>query len=191
MVKDSKKKVKDKAESLQQQAEEYLDGWKRCKADFENYKKQQQEWAASFRIYAAQDVLEEIIPVIDNFELAVDHIPQTPANESWLEGISHIKKQLEHILESHNVTAIDVQPGQVFDPNIHECAEGQTSEECLSDGSKPGASKIAKVVRKGYKIGEKLLRPARVVLATTENRNDLQANRNDLQANRNDLQANK
>jgi len=166
MTKDSKKKVEDKGQTdiLRKQAEEYLDGWKRCKADFENYKKQQQDWAAHFRLYAAQEVLEDIIPVVDNFELAVNHIPQTPANQPWLDGVSHIKKQLEDVLAGRNVTAIETQAGDAFDPNIHECVVEPGREECRTNNGTPQELLVKKVVRKGYKIGEKLLRPTQVTL---------------------------
>jgi molecular chaperone GrpE len=162
MIKDIKKKKP--VENLRKQAEEYLEGWKRCKADFENYKKQQQDWAAGFRLYATQEILEEIIPVIDNFELAVNHIPQTPENKNWLEGITHIKKQLEDILAAHAVTAITARPGDVFDPNIHECVQRPAEEECAATNNESFIFQVAEVIRPGYKIGDKLLRPAQVTL---------------------------
>jgi molecular chaperone GrpE len=165
MAKDSKKKLEqDQINNLQKQADDYLEGWKRCKADFENYKKQQQDWAVDFRLYAAKEVLEEIIPVIDNFELAVEHIPQTSENKSWLEGIAHIKKQLEDILVGHNITVLETQPEDAFDPNIHECVEESIEEKGVIPASSSNPPKIAKVIQKGYKIGDKLLRPARVTL---------------------------
>jgi len=169
----SKKKSPDQKkliEELQKQVAEYLDGWKRCKADFENYKKQQEERADSFRIYATEDILLQIIPVIDNFELAVDHIPQTPENKLWKEGILHIKKQLDDILSSQGVKKIDLKSGDLFDPNIHECIADnakseQKSESCTEDCTEHGESFVVeKITRNGYIIGEKLLRPAQVTI---------------------------
>jgi len=157
---------------LKQQVTEYLDGWKRCKADFENYKRQQEEWAKSFQNYATENILGEIIPVIDNFELAVDHIPQTPENRTWREGILHIKKQLGDILINHGVKKIELKPGDSFDPNTHECIENQPvpPEKCepaSSNQEKPPV--IEKIIRNGYVVGDKLLRPAQVTVTRANN----------------------
>lgn len=168
MISTSKKseELKKINAKLEQQSAEYLDGWKRCKADFENFKKQQDEWKNSLRLYAAEDILLEIIPVVDNFELAVNHIPQTPENKLWLEGIQHIKKQLEDILANHGARKIEVNSGDLFDPAIHECLEKSVVEECgTATAEEPKKSiTIEKVIRQGYMLGEKLLRPAQVTV---------------------------
>jgi len=158
-------RLREENVDLRQQADEYLNGWKRCKADFENYKKQQQEWAVSFRAYASEDLLREIIPVIDNFELALNHIPEVPENKSWKEGVSHIKKQLEDILSIHNVKKIEVKPGDNFNPNLHECVNVKEQEKNLQEIEK--FQLVDKVVRSGYLISGKLLRPAGVTIKLT------------------------
>lgn len=159
-----------KLEELEKQVNEYLDGWKRCKADFENYKKQQQDSLDNFRLYATEDILLKIIPVVDNFELAVNHIPQTPENKPWREGILHIKKQLDDILTSHGVKKIDSKAGDLFDPILHECVEKSEPSsashiECEKDSENPKNSPVIdKIVRNGYTIGDKLLRPVQVTI---------------------------
>jgi len=158
---------KEASNKLRQQAEEYLAGWKRCKADFENYKKRQQEWVKNFSIYSTEEILKEIIPVVDNFELALDHIPEVSENNSWKEGIFHIKKQLEDILTSHNVKKIEVKPGDSFDPNLHECVNLKESEENSEETN--NFLVLDKIVRNGYLMGDKLIRPAQVTTKLTTN----------------------
>lgn len=159
-------------ETIQNQADEYLAGWKRCKADFENYKKQQEESTQNFRVYANESLLREIIPVIDNFELALNHIPEKSENESWQQGILHIKKQLEEILTSNNVHKIEVKTGDHFDPYFHECVKDNNTDIHKSNESEETDNSliVEKIIRNGYKLGEKLLRPAQVTLKpSTEN----------------------
>jgi len=160
----SRKKFANKknlTNSLQQQAAEYLAGWKRCKADFENYKKKQQDWEKSVRLYATEDIILKIIPVIDNFELSINHIPQIEENKSWKEGISHVKKQLEDVLTSFGVTQIKVQPGDLFDPVIHECVAPISKE---NSSNQKNNIILKEIIRSGYQLGDKVLRPAQVTV---------------------------
>lgn len=161
---DSKKKLPDRKKlfkELQQRADEYLAGWQRSKADFENYKRSQQEWEKNVRLYAAEDLLHKIIPVIDNFELSINHIPQNEESKPWREGILHIKRQLEDVLVSCGVSVVEVKPGDSFDPNIHECV----AEVCEGDSDNQKNDIILKkVVRSGYRLGDKILRPAQVTV---------------------------
>jgi len=172
----SQKKIpeqKKAIESLQKLAEEYLSGWRRTKADFENYKKKQAEWADSFRLTANENIISEIIPVIDNFELALAHLPQNPEEKSWSEGIIHIKRQLEEILSKNNVKKMNVKTGDFFDPNIHECINNPLAERFPEE--KKSISKnqknellVKEVVLSGYFLGSKTLRPAKVTVETRE-----------------------
>jgi molecular chaperone GrpE len=176
----SKKKPaiqKKSIEALQKQVNEYLAGWQRCKADFENYKKQQQEWADSFRLFAKEDTLMEIIPVIDNFELALSHAPKDPQIKSWSEGIAHVKRQLEEIINRNNVKKIEVKGGDLFDPKIHECVSEPMKDDKLSrvdDNSENQKNNliVKEVLQNGYILGEKILRPAKVSIITKIEKND-------------------
>lgn len=153
-------------ESLQKLAEDYLAGWQRCKADFENYKKQQSEWADNFRLLANEGIIEEIIPVIDNFELALTHLPRNPEAKAWSEGIIHIKKQLEEILSKNNVSKIETKRGDFFDPRLHECV---LEKECQDSKNQKNNLIVEEVVRNGYLLGEKILRPVKVTIHQTTN----------------------
>lgn len=158
--------------------EEYLFGWKRCMADFENYKKRQQENQKSLGEYLKIDSTLQILPVIDNFRSATEHIPTEQKEAPWVVGIMYIQKQLEDILKENGVTEMDVKVGDEFDPNLHEAVSdsklparnashndaGGRMESESTNGDKELGNKIKKIVLKGYKLGEKVIRAARVVV---------------------------
>ena len=176
----SKKKVleqKKAVESLQKLADEYLSGWQRSKADFENYKKQQADWANNVRLSANEEIIQEIIPVVDNFELALVHAPKNSEVKAWSEGIIHTKRQLEEVLNRHNVKKIEVKPGDLFDPQLHDCVSEKALEDefsCAGEDSKNQKNNliVESVVRSGYLLGEKILRPAKVTIRQTKITND-------------------
>ncbi|MFH1182845.1 MAG: nucleotide exchange factor GrpE [Candidatus Moraniibacteriota bacterium] len=170
-------KPKNDFESQKKQAEEYLAGWQRSLADFENYKKQQQEWSDDFRLFAKEEILREIIPVIDNFELALSHTPNDPQTKSWSEGIAHVKRQLEEILNRNNVKNIEVKSGDLFDPRIHECVsepEKENKRVCVDGNSENQKNNliVKEVLGNGYILGEKILRPAKVTIIMKIGKND-------------------
>lgn len=166
-MKPSKKiatKLEKSAEELEKLASEYLSGWQRCKADFENYKKREAQRNEEIRRNIGIDSVIEMIPVIDNFDLAIKHIPQKPENEAWIQGFDHIKKQLEIILKNHGIEPIIINEGDKFDPNFHECIEKIPDESRVCDSSKNQKNEllISEVLRNGYTIENKVLRPAQV-----------------------------
>lgn len=133
--------------------EESLGGWKRCLADFDNFRKRQEESRDESRRYLKEAILMEILPVADNFEASVAHIPEDQKDGPWVAGIMHIQRQLEAVLADNGLTEIPVAPGDEFDPHIHE-AVGRTNDK--EDG------KVKRVLRKGYRMGDKVIRAARV-----------------------------
>lgn len=137
------------AEYLEMQ--KHFDSWKRCQADFENFKKDQAKHQEEFRKYARMDVIEQILPVVDNFEASLAHVPEDKKANKWVEGIVYIKKQLEDVLKNNDIEEIEVKVGDKFNPEIHEAVGG--------DGEK---EKVKKVIQKGYKLNGRILRAARV-----------------------------
>ncbi len=150
------RKTKDTEEKKEQ---EYLEGWKRCKADFENYKKRQAESQGYIGEYVKEGLILQILPVLDNFRSATEHIPAEQKDSPWVAGIMHIQKQLENILRDNGAEEIEVKVGDEFDPSLHEAIgnEERSKKNEVSD-------KISKVVLKGYKISGKVVRAARVVV---------------------------
>ena len=142
---------------LEKQAKEYLDGWKRCQADFENYKKMQIESQREFVKYAGQNIVLQIIPVLDNFHMSTDHIPEDQKDGGWVVGIMHIQKQLENVLAENGVDEIETKIDDKFNPEIHEAVENNDKKEIAGD-------KVKKVLLKGYKMGNKIIRPVKVIV---------------------------
>lgn len=146
---------------LQQKAGEYLDGWQRCQAEFDNYKKRQTELQKDMVKYVAQNIVMQIIPVLDNFHASTAHVPEEQQGSAWVTGIMHIQKQLESVLTENGVTEIAPNPGDTFDPVYHEAIE---DVECTHCEGKKYENKIKRVVQKGYALGEKVIRAARVIV---------------------------
>jgi molecular chaperone GrpE len=162
MSKDKKEKNKKTDEEIDKQdkSEEYLNNWKRAVADLENYKKDQAKLMGEFRKFATLDVIFQILPVLDNFNASLEHVPEKEKDNAWVTGITHIKKQLEDVLKNNGVEEIEVKIGDEFDPEMHEAV--QDTKEANIDTNK--TNKIAKVVQKGYKINNKIIRAAKVTV---------------------------
>jgi molecular chaperone GrpE len=179
---EKKKKIKKEAEKPEAEKpeikeekskeQEYLDGWKRCQADFENYKKAQAEAQKEFVKYAGQNIVMQIIPVLDNFHMSTDHVPEDQKDNAWVVGIMHIQKQLENVLAENGATEIETKEGDKFDPAIHEAVENSSQSTVHSSEKEKNDQEqrtnnqelIKKVLLKGYKLNGKVLRPVKVIV---------------------------
>lgn len=130
------------------------DRYLRAVADFENYRKRADREKEDFRKYALQNLLRDLLPVLDNFDRALDHAAE---GDDFHKGVLLIYKQLWDVLQRYGVKTID-QTGVRFDPNIHEAV---IREE---DPSVPSHT-VAAVLQKGYFLHDRLLRPAMVKVA--------------------------
>jgi len=128
----------------------------RVQADFENYKKRSQKEREDFSRYANTDLILQILPIVDNFQLATKHLPADIAENNWVKGVLQIEKQLEQVLVAEGVTAID-SIGNKFDPYLHEAIEEVPSE-------RPEGEIIEEVTR-GYRLNDKIIRHAKVKVA--------------------------
>ena len=152
------------AKEFIKKAQEYVEkennlaGWKRCQADFENFKKRQSEQQLEMIKYANQNLIMEVISVIDNFHASTDHIPEDQKENPWVTGIMYIQKQLEKVLADNNVEEIETKAGDKFNPEIHEAVEDKEAK------GKELKHKIKKVIMKGYKMNGKIIRAARVIV---------------------------
>ncbi len=162
-VEEIEEETKPETEDVETKAAEYLDGWKRCQADFENYKKRQADSQKDLLRYSTQNVIMQILPVVDNFHASTDHIPEAQKNDPWVVGIMHIQKQLEQVLSDNGVEEIDVKVGDNFDPGMHEAVEDMECKSCKSKDYK-FQNKIKRVAVKGYKMGDRVIRAARVIV---------------------------
>ncbi len=148
----------ENAEEPKSKEREYLDGWKRCQADFENYRKRQDERISELRNLSKEDFALQILPVLDNFQMSLGHVPQGEEKSPWIQGILHIQRQLESILKDNGIEKIEVKIGEKFNPEIHEAIENHQEEE------KEEHHRVKKVISAGYKLGEKVIRPAKVIV---------------------------
>ena len=139
------------------QAQEYLDGWQRARAELANYKKRHERERTDMHVRARVAVIARFLDVADDFGRALENAPDSPDMHDWLEGFSLIDRKLGSILEAEGVTEIEAE-GQEFDPAWHEAISQQPSED-HSEGQ------IVTVVQKGYRLGDQVVRPARVIIA--------------------------
>jgi molecular chaperone GrpE len=141
--------------------DEYLDDLRRLAADFDNYRKRAAREQESLMARAHERVVKELLPVLDDLERAL--VAATEHEEAKLEeGVRLVERELRHILEREGL--VEIETNGTFDPNWHEALLSQPVE-----GAEDGA--IVEVIQKGYRLGDKVLRPARVVIAqasTTE-----------------------
>jgi len=140
---------------LKAERDQLVDRLARLQAEFENARKRSERERVEFRDYAAGTVVEQFLPVLDNFELALKSAATT---EQLRSGVELIVKQMEDILRTLQVNAIPT-VGEVFDPRVHE-AMGSVERLDLPD------QHVAEEIRRGYKLRERLLRPALVRVAS-------------------------
>jgi molecular chaperone GrpE len=142
---------------LQTDLERFRDLALRSQADFDNYRKRSAREKEDAVKYANASLLERLIPIIDNFELGLAAAAGSAENSPILAGMSMVAKQLNDFLAESGVTAIDA-TGQPFDPNLHE-AIAQEHNPKVPEG------KVIRQLRRGFKLKERLLRPANVIVS--------------------------
>lgn len=136
-------------------------GWQRTQADFENYKKRVEQDKQSWREEAKLDVFSRLIPLLDNISLATKHIPQAIVEDPWVQGITHISRQIEQELEGLGIVKIMVKNRDKFDHNIHEAVESRADKSYNND-------EIIEVRSEGYTLREKVIRPSRVIVCKND-----------------------
>lgn len=145
--------------ALYEQQAGYLHDVQRLTADFENYKKRKLAESKEFSAHLAKAIVSDLIPVLSNLQAAADHVPADLRESPWVMGITYIEKQFEDALKNYGVTPIEVKPGDPFNPTEHEAIDQQTKDGEESE------HKIEKVVQKGYKMGERVIKAARVIVS--------------------------
>jgi molecular chaperone GrpE len=141
----------------QEEAAKNLDGWLRSQAEFANARKRMEKQRIDIQMRATTDMITRLLPVIDDFERAFENVPDTIREDGWFEGIELVNRKVNGILESLNVEPIEA-VGQEFDPNCHEAIMQEESEEYES-------GVVTEELQKGYKIGDRIIRPSLVKVA--------------------------
>jgi molecular chaperone GrpE len=145
-------------EALRAEVEEQKDGWLRTRADFENYKKRVQRDASRSYQDAMSSVLKLFLTVSDDLERAIKNKPEEDQIEGWINGIKLIDQKLMNQMKNLGVERLIIKPGEVFDPNIHEAITQEENPD-FEEGQ------IIDVVQPGYKISDRIIRPAMVRVA--------------------------
>ena len=144
----------DELEALRNENEELIDTLQRLQADFDNYRKRAARDQESLVARAGERIVKELLPILDDLERALEAAEQH--EEAKLEdGVRLVYRQLEQLLEKEGLALVETE-GR-FDPHVHEALLTQPSD--ADEGS------VIEVLQKGYRLGDRVLRPARVVVA--------------------------
>jgi molecular chaperone GrpE len=151
---DVEKLIKDFQE-IEKMKNDYLAGWQRARADFLNYKKEEMERIQGLLKYSQEEFILKILPVLDSFDLAEKNLSENLKDDETVKGLLQIKIQLKDFLKNQNLEEIK-SVGEKFNPEIHEAVEQIELDQEKESGV------IIEEVQKGYKINNRLLRPAKV-----------------------------
>ena len=146
--------LQSQVEDLRAQNEELLDKYRRSLADFANYRKRQDRERDQQRTRLLTDVLQRVLPVLDDFELAIRDIPQEADDSRWVEGVLLIERKLREMLREFKVEPIQAL-GESFDPNYHSALLNEES-------ARYPAGTVMEELRKGYLMEDRVLRPTLV-----------------------------
>ena len=146
------------AEDVARERDEYLAALQRERAEFLNFKRRTTEEREAMLGLAAESLIRKVLALADDFDLAVEHRPETGVDEAWVEGITAIDRKLRALLESEGVSGIDAAPGMQFDPREHEAVA------TVPGTGRPGGE-IVEELRRGYRLRDRVIRPALVAVA--------------------------
>lgn len=147
--------------ALRAERDEAIDRWKRAAADFDNFRKRATREREEYVTLANERLVKELLPILDDLERAL--VAATEHQEAALEdGVRLVHQSLEQLLQRQGIKEIDA--AGMFDPHVHEALLSQPSD--AAEGS------VIDVVQKGYKLGDRVVRPARVVVAAPMNGSD-------------------
>jgi len=149
--------LQEKLLEAQQQADENLEGWQRSLAEFSNFKKRTEQQNEDTRIRLKGELLLPLLDVFDDLKLAMQDRPQEGETVQWAAGIEMIFLKFQNVLNNLEVEEI-CEKGGPFDPNLHEAITYEESED-VEEGH------VIDVFQSGYRIGERIIRPARVRVA--------------------------
>lgn len=147
-----------------EKCEEYLAGWKRAQADYQNLKREADQQKSEFVKYANERLLEELLPAIDQYAMVLKYQPSTEGMtddqrkqwDNWLIGVKAVWSNWEHVMTSSGLKFVVAD--KLFDPQLHE-AVGTESAEGKASGE------IVRITQEGWMLNGKVLRPAKVIIA--------------------------
>jgi len=143
-----------------QRAAEAESGWQRARADYANLKRRADEERSELAGMAADRLLGRVLELADDFDLAIDHVPDDARSSAWLEGIAAIDRKLRALLEAEGVQPMGG-VGETFDPHTQQAISYEDSTD-VADGT------VLRILQRGYAVGERVLRPALVAVARND-----------------------
>jgi molecular chaperone GrpE len=149
--------TKAELERVTKESAANLQGWQRERAEFSNYKRRVDREQLLQRQYLTGEVIKKYLVILDDLELALKNQPKEGEGAAWAEGISLITRKLQSIIDSEGIECIN-QDNVPFDPNLHEAISNE-------DNPAYESGYVIQVVRQGYKLGDRILRPAMVRVA--------------------------
>jgi len=144
----------EELEDLRKKVDEFSEGWQRERADFSNYRKRVLRDQEAEKSNSRIEIIKKYLEIHDDLERALKNLPEVISELTWIDGIRLIDQKLNGVLESEGVQPI-LAEGQEFNPELHEAISNEDHEEIES-------GKIIEVVQKGYTLGDRVIRPARV-----------------------------
>jgi molecular chaperone GrpE len=148
-----RKSLEEQIAQAKEDAQKYLANWQRAEADFQNYKRRMEQERDETRRFASAALIINILPILDDLERALGSLDARLAGLTWFEGIALIHRKILILLDNAGVSIIEAE-GQQFDPRYHEAMMHAEGEE----------GKVLAEVQRGYKLYDRVLRPAMVVV---------------------------
>src|SRR6188508_3356833 len=152
--------AREEAAATKSQADDYLTALQRERAEFLNFKRRTAEERQRDLGLASDDLIRKVLAVADDFDRAIDARPVELADNAWAEGIAAIDRKLGALLDSEGVSQIDAAPGRPFDPREHEAIANVP-------GTGRPEGEIVEQIRRGYRLRDRVLRPALVAVAAS------------------------
>ncbi|HNZ86432.1 MAG TPA: nucleotide exchange factor GrpE [bacterium] len=164
MEKKIKNKTSKEVEELKLKNEEYLNGWKRAQADFENYKKQTEKRIKDVIEFGNAEMILELLPLFSHFNSALTHVKEEDRQQGWFIGLEHIKKLWMDFFEKFGINQIKT-IGEQFDHNKHEAVDFEELADCNDN-------EILTEVTPGFELNGKVIQPAKVIVCKNNNKNN-------------------
>ncbi|MBP7805220.1 MAG: nucleotide exchange factor GrpE [Candidatus Pacebacteria bacterium] len=157
LSKDKIKKLRDDLKTAQAEKTDYLTNWQKERADFINYKKGEDERKKQTLDFAREQFVEELLPVLDAYDIAFSNKEAwEKVEKNWRMGVEYIHQQLLKVLLDNGVTEVSPTVGDAIDANLHDGIDTVETDDESKDGT------VAVIMQKGYKMKDRVLRPARV-----------------------------
>ena len=143
-------------EDLKKQVAENLAGWQKALADYQNLQKEHEKKLSNLKTFLSLDIVSQLLPIFDNYKIALNHIPEADKKQAWAIGLEHTFKLWESFLNEQGVKEI-MALGKKFDPEYHESIS-QVEDENIAD------QEIVEVKQIGYSYQDQVLRPTKVII---------------------------